>query len=56
MPHPGMMVLGVLSSVASSCRMRLRAKAVSGDFYTFMVLDASAKVPTLAYRIIGPSV
>lgn len=33
-----------------------QAKAVSGDFYTFMVLDASAEVPTLAYRIIGPSV
>ena len=56
MPHPGIMVLGILSSIASSRRVRLRAEAVSGDFYTFMVLDASAEVPTLAYRIIGPSV
>ena len=30
--------------------------AVAGDFYTFMVLDVSAGVPSLAYGATGPSV
>ena len=55
MPFPGLMGLGVLSGIAHWSMVRIRAMAVSHDYHTFTVLGASARVPSLAYGVTGPT-
>ena len=55
MPFPGVLGLGVLSSIAHGFTLRVRAMAVSHDFHTFTVLGVSARVPSLAYGATGPT-